>query len=68
MKLKRLLHRQRSQAMPEFALVAPVLFLIIFGVFDFGRGIVAYIAAQNAANEGGRIAAEAALQYAGERW
>jgi Flp pilus assembly protein TadG len=44
--------------MPEFALVAPVLFLIIFGIFDFGRWTVAYAASQNAANEGGRIAVE----------
>lgn len=44
--------------MPEFALVAPVLFLIIFGIFDFGRGIVAYIAIQHAANEGARVAVQ----------
>lgn len=50
--------RQRSQAMPEFALVAPVLFLIIFGIFDLGRGIVDYVAIQHAVNEGGRIASE----------
>jgi TadE-like protein len=47
---------QRSQAMPEFALVAPVLFLIIFGIFDFGRGIFAYAAIQTAANEAARVA------------
>jgi TadE-like protein len=50
--------RQRSQAMPEFALVAPVFFLIIFGVFDFGRGILAYIAIQHAANEAARVAVQ----------
>jgi Flp pilus assembly protein TadG len=44
--------------MPEFALVAPVLFLIIFGIFDFGRWTIAYAASQNAANEGGRVAVE----------
>lgn len=47
---------QRSQAMPEFALVAPVLLLIIFGIFDFGRGIFDYVTIQNAANEGARVA------------
>lgn len=50
--------RYRSQAMPEFALVAPVLFLIIFGIFDLGRGIVAYLAIQQAANEGARVAVQ----------
>lgn len=49
---------QRSQALPEFALVAPVLLLIIFGIFDFGHGIIDYVAIQHAANEGGRVASE----------
>lgn len=49
---------QRSQAMPEFALVAPVLLLILFGIFDFGRGIIAYVTIQHAANEGGRVLSE----------
>lgn len=44
--------------MPEFALVAPIFFLIIFGVFDFGRGIIAYIAIQHAANEAARVAVQ----------
>lgn len=44
--------------MPEFALVAPVLFLIIFGVFDFGHAIVDYVALQHAVNDGGRVVSE----------
>lgn len=51
--------------MPEFALVAPVLFLIIFGIFDLGRGIVAYVSIQQAANEGARVAAEGAPTVGG---
>ena len=47
---------QRSQAMPEFALVAPILFLIIFGIFDFGRAIYFYVSSQQAANEAARVA------------
>lgn len=46
---------QRSQAMPEFALVAPILFLIIFGIFDFGKGIYDYVTLQTATNEAARV-------------
>ncbi len=42
--------------MPEFALVAPVLLLIIFGIFDFGRAIYFYVSSQQAANEAARVA------------
>jgi Flp pilus assembly protein TadG len=36
----------------EFALVAPVLILIILGILDFGRAINAYVTVGNAAREG----------------
>lgn len=42
--------------MPEFALVAPILFLIIFGIFDFGRGVYFWVSSQQAANEAARVA------------
>ena len=38
----------------EFALVLPILLLLVFGVVDFGRAIYAYNAISNAAREGGR--------------
>ena len=50
---------QRSQAMTEFALVAPVLLLLTFGIIDFGRALYFYVAAGNAARE----AAHAATRY-----
>jgi hypothetical protein len=46
--------RQRSQAMTEFALVAPVLLLLTFGIIDFGRALYFYAAAGNAAREAAR--------------
>jgi hypothetical protein len=52
-------HRQRSQAMTEFALVAPVLLLFSFGIIDFGRALYFYTAAGSAAREGARAAAAA---------
>lgn len=46
----------RGQSLTEFALILPVLLLVIFGVLDFGRAIYAYNAVSNAAREGGRTA------------
>lgn len=50
---------QRSQAMTEFALVAPILLLMIFGIIDFGRAIYIYSTLVAAANEGVRVAIRA---------
>lgn len=50
---------QRSQALIEFALVSPVLLLLIFGVIDLGRAIFYYDTLNHAAREGARVAARA---------
>jgi hypothetical protein len=50
---------QRSQGITEFALIAPVILLITFGIIDFGRGLYFYITLQQAANEGARVAVRA---------
>lgn len=47
---------QRSQSIVEFALVAPVLLMLLFGVVDFGRVIYTYITLNQAVNEGARTA------------
>lgn len=47
---------RRGQALVEFALVFPVLFLIILGIVDFGRAVYAYNTVSNAAREAGRSA------------
>jgi Flp pilus assembly protein TadG len=53
---RRFLRSQRSQSLTEFALVAPVLLMMIFGIVDLGR-VVYFIATLNqAANEGARVA------------
>jgi Flp pilus assembly protein TadG len=43
-----------GQALPEFALVVPVIILILFGAIDFGRVIADFNALQNVAREGAR--------------
>lgn len=44
----------RGQAMVEFALLSGVFFLLLMGIFDFGRAIAAYISIAEAAHEGAR--------------
>ena len=47
---------QRSQSMVEFALVAPLLLVLLFGIVDFGRVIYVYVTINQAVNEGMRMA------------
>jgi Flp pilus assembly protein TadG len=46
----------RGSAAVEFALLLPVLLLLLFGVIDFGRAINAQITLTQAAREGARLA------------
>lgn len=46
--------RESGQSLVEFALILPVLVLILMGVFDFGRAFFAYNAISNGAREGAR--------------
>lgn len=43
-----------GQAMVEFSLLAGLLFLLVMGIFDFGRAIAVYINIAEAAHEGAR--------------
>jgi len=49
--------RDRGSAAVEFALLLPVLLLLIFGIIDFGRALNAQITLTQAAREGARLAA-----------
>ena len=46
-----------GQSLIEFALVLPLLLLLVMGIFDLGRGIYYYSAIHNAAREGARFGA-----------
>ena len=46
--------KSRGQAMVEFALLSGLLFLLVMGIFDFGRAIAVYINIAEAAHEGAR--------------
>ncbi|MEO8229803.1 MAG: TadE family protein [Chloroflexota bacterium] len=56
--LWRILHRHdrtrrsRGQSVAEFAVVLPIMLLILAGAVDLGRAFYAYVAVENAAKEG----------------
>ena len=57
MKRDRRLKDERGVAMVEFALVLPLLMLVLVGIFEFGRVFNYWIDATHLANEGARWAA-----------
>jgi Flp pilus assembly protein TadG len=48
--------RQDGQGLTEFALIMPIIVLILMGIFDFGRAVYAYNTIADAARTGGRVA------------
>ncbi|MGH7748202.1 MAG: TadE/TadG family type IV pilus assembly protein [Candidatus Dormibacteria bacterium] len=46
--------RARGQGLVEFAVVAPILIALVFGVFDFGRAMSANVTVTNSSREGAR--------------
>lgn len=53
--VKRLLRDERGQSLAEFALVLPVLLLIVFGIVEFALAWREYQIVTNVAREGARI-------------
>jgi Flp pilus assembly protein TadG len=53
---------ERSQALIEFALISPVLLLLLFGIIDVGRAVFYYDTIAHAAREGARTAVRASNQ------
>jgi Flp pilus assembly protein TadG len=49
-----MLHIDKGQALAEFALIAPILFILIFGIVDTARAYQAWVTVQGAAREGAR--------------
>lgn len=46
----------RGQSLVEFALILPVLLILLLGVVDFGRAVAAYNSVSNAARTAARLA------------
>jgi Flp pilus assembly protein TadG len=57
MRINRFRRDDRGAAAVEFALVLPILVVLVFGVVDFGRALFAYNYLTSAVREGGRFAA-----------
>lgn len=55
--LTRSRHSERGQSLVEFAIMLPVLLIILAGVLDLGRLYYAYVAVTDAAAEGASYAA-----------
>lgn len=47
--------RGRGQALVEFAIILPVFFLVVAGMFDLGLGVYSDLTLVNAAREGARL-------------
>lgn len=54
MRLNKRVNKEHGQSLVEFALILPVLMLLILGVIDLGLGFKTYISLTNAAREGAR--------------
>jgi len=61
--------KQRGQSLVEFALILPILVLLLLGIFEGGHIIQAYISAQNASQQAARFAvAGRPLNNDGDPW
>jgi len=54
-----IIKNERGASAVEFALILPILVILIFGIFEFGIAYNNYIAITHAAREGARLAAVA---------
>ncbi len=53
----KLYKEKRGTQVVEFAILLPVLLLLVFGIIDFGRGFFSWVIITNGAREGARAAA-----------
>ena len=54
---KKVIIKQKGQALVEFALVLPLFIILVFGVIEFGHLLMTYNVLTGAAREGVRVAA-----------
>jgi Flp pilus assembly protein TadG len=56
-RIKKHLYNPKGQSLVEFAIILPILLLMLLAAFDVGRMYFAFVAMQNAAGEGALYAA-----------
>jgi Flp pilus assembly pilin Flp len=61
--LRALQDDERGTTLIEFALVVPVILLLLVGCLDFARGVNAYVIVANASREGARYASTQPLPW-----
>lgn len=59
--IKRFTKDKRAQSLVEFALVLPILLLVLFGITEFGRAIMTKNVLHTASREGARLAVVSAV-------
>jgi Flp pilus assembly protein TadG len=64
MRVRRRRATARGQTLVEFALIAPIFFLILFGIIDIGRYVYVTTAFNQAAREGARFGSVEQWSYA----
>lgn len=57
MRKRRRRERDRGAVLVEFAIIMPLLFLIVFGIIEFGWGFAQYLDVRHGAREAARLAA-----------
>jgi Flp pilus assembly protein TadG len=50
-------HKEKGQALVEFALLVPIFLVLMFAIVDFGMGFYSWITVTNGAREGARLGA-----------
>lgn len=65
--LQRFRREQRAASMVEFAIVAPLLFMLVFGMLDAGRFLLEYHHLANAVRDAARAGAVLPMATAAER-
>ena len=63
--IKRREQKEKGQALVEFAVILPVLLMVLWGIFQFGIAFNDYIQVTSAAREGARKAAVSRSRPAG---
>ena len=56
---------ENGQSLAEFALIAPIFFLMIFGIIDLSRAFQSYVTIQEAARSGARYAVTGRIDCTG---
>ena len=62
--LRRIIRGKRGQSLVEFALIAPVLIILMLGTIDYGRVYFAYVSVTNGARNGAHFASGSATAAA----